>query len=188
MQEVTSSFVEESKNRANQKPVPSKPQPKKKGVDRNLLNLISEIRSDYYLFIEEYPEYEFPLPNLKDEKDVLALHEQLEYQKKMQRFEYSVRDLPVNYSYAVFGISGLGKKYAKKKDDQALLDRWGRFEEILQKSYDDLNPMLVETLKLYPFLQRQKPHVLLRLGLTLKFMWDLSAEKTSEPVKIPEDF
>lgn len=176
----------------------TKPQPKPKkrtkqksnGLSRDLLNLISEIRSEYYQFVEEYPEYEFPLPNIKDENDILALHEKLEHQKKIQTFEYAVRDLPLNYWYGVTSIAGSGKKYASEvKQDQELFDKWTRFEAILQASFEDLNPMLVETLKLYPFLQRQKPHVLIRLGFHIKLLWDAaSPQEPSERVEIPEDF
>lgn len=186
MQEVTIDRLEKMSQPAPKKQ--SAPKKEKKGISRELLKLMSEIRDEYYAFVEAYPEYEFPLPRLNDEKDILALHEQLEHQKKIQRFEYAVRDLPINYSYAVYGISGLGKQYAEEiKQDQQLLDRWDRFERILQNSFDDLNPLLVETLKLYPTLQRQKPHVLLRLAFSIKFLWDMSAE-TSEPVVIPENF
>ena len=73
--------------------------------------------------------------------------------------------------------------------EKELFDKWTRFEAILQASFEDLNPMLVETLKLYPFLQRQKPHVLIRLGFHIKLLWDAaSPQEPSERVEIPEDF
>lgn len=175
--------------------------PKEKKSDENekkqkaLTNRARVFISDYYEFIEQFPEYNAGEPNIKSEMDLDKWEAKLTSLKRQQTLNEAAEALPINFFYLVQGLGSLSQQaYLYLGKDVELAARIGFFKNKLTEEYDLLSPLLIELIEKYPRLQTGKLAVELRLLYALKTLWDstskesIALEKEFNKNEIPSEY